>query len=334
MKINYPRSAKIKVAVVHFDFRIKDLSAIDDIFYKLKIRKIEKALASETKKPDLIIFPEGSCSPYLIKKAKFWAAKWSSSTICGTRLDPKTHTVKASIITPNGNAEFEKRDLSPYDIHYSSIIPKRGLTAGGNFEVQINDQDSMPYVVKISVLICYDLRNSQYWPKSAFGSDVTENNACHLLVVPMFDKKIIEPRKIAKTLASPGRSIRTLLVNKAFFNVQLAKNRLKPRLHKMANLLSFVPFTFLRKILIYFSPRIRNVITLISSGHGPLNTRDEKFLKEQLGLESNFKQKMIWEKSSEGVLMGDYEVGVPFTEDHRDDSNAGFNYSGFSWMNI
>jgi len=275
------RSASISVACCHIDFRLENLIAIEDKEYVEKINKIDKIIKNCPKKPDLVVFPEGSYTKFLEDVAIAWAFD-GVTTICGTFLD-KDQIIKAPIIAPNGMRFLvEKESPSPYDYSLSRQLVRKGAPPLGPITVTIKDNHGDPIDVNIAVLICYDYRNHFH--------EFQNINDVQLVVVPMFDKDFRDVQSIAKGTAFSAYQ-RTFLVNKAVLNT-LRSDYYKP--------------SFFMRII----NKIR-IVRLESSCHGQINGSQAKRLKKLFSIKADVKNKTIWKQKKECIVLASYEILHP-----------------------
>jgi len=278
-----PVSIKLRTAVCHMDFDVKDLSAVETAAYKRKIQRVDKILSKPSGRPRLLCFPECCASDFLISAAARWANRWGIVTICGTRFNPATARIESPIVYPGGRTAAQKYHVSPLDRSNCSAAIVRGAAPGATIDLDAEGVDGKPYRVGIGVLICFDFRF--FYQDGRFANW----NAVRLLVVPMWDGKFKEPQSYAGVLARRYWT-RCLLVNKA-----------TPHDSK----------------------------SLPSTGHGPFNASDFRMIST---LGARKKNSQLWKLEKEGLLVGDYEVGINVTQGHESAYGAGFNYENFKWF--
>jgi hypothetical protein len=83
------------------------------------------------------------------------------------------------------------------------------------------------------------------------------------------------------------------------------------------------------RCLLVNKAELRTNKRLPSTGHGPFNDTDLRMLR---GLGVRKKNHRLWERREEGLLIGDYEVGIPVTLGHESAYGASFNYEQFEWI--
>lgn len=327
-----PESTKVRIAVCCIDFVTKNLTAIDDLNYLNKLKNIENYLISLSKKPDLIIFPEGAGSPGVIALGNRLVTILGTTTVCGTRLDSVSNTVVCDVIGPNGNFSFEKQHLSPYDNELSDVSVYAGKSAGGQFSLNLTTQTGRAVTIFCQIYICYDLHyinmnSSSYVP---------------LIVVPMFHTRWDQAQKFALEIVKKYHS-RLILVNKNRSTVIFNKDR------KINNDLAFASWLTKKQSMASITWTIFRLFDgicslwlshwkarrffLASSAHGPMNRNDEKNLKG-MKLRSDSRSRRIWMNFKECVQVGDYEVGIETTDGHENRFGTGFFYSGFEEHSI
>lgn len=310
-------SAKVRIAAFHVDFNISQGVAVEDDFLDNRIVAIEKILSEmKTNKPDIIVFPEFFACSKVLAKATVWANLYNSVVVCGSYFDSRDNTLKGAIASPNGNATFYKKYLSPFDPMLIDHMVLPGPQSGYDF--QINAQGK---AISVKVLICYDF----YREYSSIRWEDTQ-----LVISPMFDTNWREALQKADELADGA--VRTVLVNKGVCTMPEVIKNILPTKFKWINKIAR---TWLMTILKFFRPDIYDRIILSSSAHGPTNHDDITNLNgiENLNRAVHDKKK-IWQMRKETAVVGTYELGLDTTTGKRNRHGSGYNYEAFQIYKI
>lgn len=315
MSLDY-KSISIRIAANHLVFRHHQLSAVVDEPYKNKIGEVFKVLEAHGKKtrfPHVVVFPEMSGSEFLESVALEWVGKHGGLVVCGTRFDDKKQRVVSGLALNNSVIYVEKQKPSPYDNAAEGITVLPGRPVNSIITLPVPYPNNELRYVRVKVMICYDLRFPHLFMMGG-GNIFLDQDGYQLVIVPMFDVAYKEPFDLARGYAR-RYSLRMLLLNNPFQypdNANSTISRVVNRFfHEFGKRLNFLkPYT-----------------SLESAFFGPTNKSDAAELaKKRRGLIHQFIDSIVWRKTSEGIVVGDYEVGVAETAGHDNGFDTGFFY--------